>query len=537
MDRKNQVIGADGIGKGEMSRTGGCCARWFRRGALLLLVAIGLYSTLHAQFTKMQLPRAPHFYNINDRSWDFLATMEWSDSLTGYVFEYNGTFYKTVNGGDTWARDSLPVPAGWLVYRGFQVQHCDFATKDFGVVTLGFSKFPRADSVMVITTDGGESWTIRNIEVPYVRGRTSTNVIPERNGAIIYCGGGLVKNTEGRNKGLEYMARSTDLGRSWDIFSRDTLKGEWPWGDYALTTDWLYADSLRTYRFTFQDGPDYYDAYVKATADGGRNWQILNAEDAAHPLHIIAVGGRKHMAIHRMNDTGLVVVMGPSKSVSTSPVGQVTKDIRYQDTTLGWLRVEAGRKGQLMFDMAYIDGWLYYWTLGGISPPGWKDTLWVSHVAGEGKLFGFEIPTNGEFGLFQGQCELHTPTANRIFCWSRFGGVWRFDASLVGIDDNGLPPQPTKTSTGYYPQPLFRDTQSLVRINIGGAANKSASLAIYDLLGRQILNRSLAPSSFRDGILEIPSSLLDRSALKNGIYLTEITIDGLVHSFNKLIIQ
>jgi|GEM_PF-4788511 len=486
-----------------------CNGRWIAAMCFLLLAFAD--RTLLAQWVEMDLPRAPHFRQVSG-AWENLGPLAWADSLTGYVFERNGVFYKTTDGGDSWHRDSLDVE-GMRTGRGFNVLQCDFPTPQFGVVTFGGGDaYLRSDSIMFVTTDGGRQWIRRSIDAPNLFRQTGTRLIPLRNGNLIFCYGRILFSPDSPYAIVdEVMSRSTDLGESWEVFSADTLdfRVDWAW-----TWNWIYVDSLHAYRFTLETMTENPISYVKATSDGGRSWEILSYPHH-HPLSAAKVASRFPLNIKRVNDTGLVVAMGWTSSPYSRSFGMVTRDARYHDIDEGWIRVDADPRpfAEQIVDMSYIDGRLFYLSYRLNN----QDTLWVTNLAGSGVRYPFQIPV--KLVVLTRYTELLTPTPERIFLWMH-RGVWRLDWRLVELRE---PPPAPSQGIELYPHPMDLRSHAGLTIRAGaGRANAAARLSVRDLLGRELLS---TPVVFRDGLAHVPARHFLSSRAAPGLHTLALSFD------------
>ncbi len=494
------------------------------RHPLTILIFVFLFNpiSLFAQWIKMDLPRPEALQD------DWLATMEWADSLSGFVFERSGIYYKTTDGGETWKLDSLDLPSVVLYPDSYlEVATCDFATPDLGIVTISPNWGEYVDTILCVTTDGGDTWSAKNIQNLATYWQPS-RVFPEENGSLVKFYGRFFYPVPGSGEKKIYgetMYRSYDLGDSWQLVSVDTFDNQ---KDIGFAHSFLYVDSLRSYRFSFLEGPEVYHSSAKMTTDGGKTWVKLgypNLND--HPLQEGKIGGRRHQNIHRVNDTGLVVVMSYLKSGRHS-FGMATMDVTQQDTTVGWYRFDAerGPYGDYVVDMSYIDGWAYYLTTRGMD----HDTLWVRHLAGNGKLHGFKAP---RIEVDWGYQALYTPTNDRVFLLTRYD-CWRFDRSVVSTGE--LPRAVPQSDFNIFPQPVEKARHGTLTIHSDAQVKGDITIQAYNLLGREVGSFHLAATEWRNGVAHIPTrKLLGRGAV-TGVYLIVFTSDNALLSVKSLLV-
>lgn len=233
-----------------------------------------------------------------------------------------GVLLKTANGGDTWTRLGQGTPAAEQYYWDIAAFNASHAT---AVGNAG---------VVYRTTDGGASWT-------GVGSDTSENLLSVyfANGAIgwIAGGGGTVLKTI--NGGLSWLPLSTPSGTNglFDIFSHDGTR-VWVGGDVGrllksanggLGLTAVNLDTFSTYRaIEFVSNSVGWAAgggAIKYTADGGLSWTNessgINAiiRDIACPDSSVCYAVGDDGLILRRGETGEAEGTEPTESRRISP--------------------------------------------------------------------------------------------------------------------------------------------------------------------------------------------------------------------------
>ena len=509
-------------GKGRYSRT-------LARAVIALVAVLATFITneSRAQWNEIELPRPDYFYNTIEKSWDQIGPMEWVDSVTAYVFEKNVVYYKTEDGGESWKLDSLDLVGYGVDGRYLYVGRCDFVTREFGIVSLTTSYIPYAhdpyvDSVICITTNAGHTWKVVELTPEGLWKAVGTNIVPLENGNILFFHGRMLFDGDNPPYDLvqeEVLSRSTDRGDSWSVYSSDTLIVN---KDVAKTAEWLYVDSLHCYRFTWDGIGDFFTSYAKETTDGGRSWRFLKYPEVDdHPLSQSEIGGRWHANIHHVNDTGLVVVMG--HAIHGYPgFGMVTTDVTKHGQKEGWLRVDADMRPfeEGVVDVSYIDGWHYYLTSRGKG----RDSIWVNHVTGSNRKQGFTTPNyNAEYNEV---ARLFTPTKERVFLWTRFNGIWKFDWSVVSVESvESRAGSPTVERLVVYPNPYDGNGGTMLNVVLGDWRElDGVRLRLLNVLGETVFESRYEPHPARRTLK------LNLQGVPEGIYFLLLQSSGTCRS-------
>ena len=507
-------------------------AQTFRmeRAAIRIITLMALFSTLSTvqlfgQWQEIVLPRPQYLYDDIRKSWKPLGPMEWADSLQGYVFEQNGLFYKTKDGGVSWEKDSLVLDSVSIGLRNLGVYRCDFATPEFGVVTMSIGDASiHSDSAYAVTTDGGKTWQGRTIRVKGKTPVTGTKMYPTSSGTLIFCCG--VSNYSGNDSvGYVYeeiMMESTNTGAEWQVLTSDTLN--FLKEDRAFTWEWLRVDSVTTYRFTFSEELDFYDGYVKVTTDAGRSWEVMKAPVwTGHPF--LQVGRHKLLSIKRVNDTGLVVCTGFSKDGRVG-TAMVARDVRYHYDTNGWWKIpqSSERWSDIVVDACYMSGHLYYLT----STYGTYDSLHVVDIVNSCDRASYETPVKMEYHKPELSL-LYTPSPGRLYLWTRWG-VWRHYVTSTGMGH--------RVDTGWgenvkiYPNPVSLSANKRVYVKMEESSGTVEVVEMIDMQGR-VVDKWIAGASSE--FLNIRLSDLMGGASKYGVYFLKVISMGEV-SIGKIMI-
>ncbi len=479
---------------------------------VLSMLSLIILPKATAQWEEIELPRPQYLYDNLGGSWAFLGPMEWVDEEVGYVFERNGVYYKTTNGGVEWIKDTIEVEGLGMGLGYLPITECDFATRDFGVVALvaTASNFIHFDSAIVVTTDGGKTWQRNEIMIPGRVKRTGTTIRALENGGIVHgCGRVLAKDTvTQRNIYEEIVCYSSDLGLTWDVLATDTLVSN---DDRAKTTEWLFVDSMTVYRFTYEGIGDFYISYVKATYDGGKSWDILQHPIAPdHPLASSKVGNRLHLNIDMMNDTSLVVVMG-SMLNGTPGFGMVTRERSKHALSEGWVRVDAsGMAGpEVIVDMGLWDGKLFYLTSKYFD----QDSLVVVELSNPERRVAVATPRVLNH-LYSGLTRLHIPRADMAYLWTR-QAIWKYNHSTSGVGDPALPaleggmvPYPNPNNINLHRGVTF-ETEDLLGKN-------EVFITITDIYGRQIASERVSVNA---GAMFIANENFAKWESSPGVYI------------------
>ncbi|MCB2204272.1 T9SS type A sorting domain-containing protein [bacterium] len=438
----------------------------------IVCVAIGICVPLtsSAQWTEVDLPRPD--YLATPPAIPNLGPFEWADSLNGFVFEMNGSFYRTQDGGESWLRDSLNMAGYDSVRHHFTVRTCDFANASFGVVTIARSYADR-DSLLFITTDGGSSWERRPLSVPDRYKMIAEQLLPLDNGNLIHFLSIHAPDSLGDySVRLDLMRLSTDRGKNWSVFSIDTVDRR---VSFLPTRFWIRVDSLHYYKIEYGfETVSEHVGFTSYSADGGQTWIMLkHPYPSNHPLYVGRISGSAgHVA--RVNDTGIVVSFGGRTLV--------TRDVKRHYADWGWIRSEdvfPETPGYYVTDMSYIDGWLLCFRKSPYNSDA-SDTVWIANMQGNRKQHGFPAPKKN-----LNEPRLHTPAATRIFLKDG-AHIWRFDRDVVTVQRFEIP---AEIGPGFeiYPNPLMlRNTSRTLHVDFSrdGTGSDFGTVRIHDLRGR-----------------------------------------------------
>ncbi|HOJ05073.1 MAG TPA: hypothetical protein PK916_13825, partial [Bacteroidota bacterium] len=213
--------------------------KWnFRVCGLLVSVLLCLVARPgEAQWREVALPSAGGYTPKH---------MAWADSLRGFIFAFeNGNYWRTVDGGETWQPDTLPVTQDSVLQRGrFACGAVEFADREFGAAVISRNRL--IDSLVYCTTDGGATWVCNTIK------RNMQRRFILDTGPLTRVGGGgmlyhLYNRIHDDGVVVKELLRSTDCGVTWHVFATDSLSMDLLGGDYGFEWYYVTLDSLTHY--------------------------------------------------------------------------------------------------------------------------------------------------------------------------------------------------------------------------------------------------------------------------------------------------
>ncbi len=460
----------------------------------LLLMAGGV---CNAQWTEVSLPRP--------ETTTPLVALEWPDSATGFVFDLHGRYYKTMDGGETWKVCFFPS----LATGDFTLRYTDFRTRDFGIASFEHRDRKGLDSLIYVTTDGGEHWDLRGTQLvnPVYGGAYNdyysvVRLLPS-SGMFQYYATQL---SDDPIVGAEVVEYSSDLGNNWRRISADTLKPE----DLVTASGFVLVDSLHQYKFYNWRHEEGTDAWVKMTTDGGRSWSRIT--DPSHPLAAQYFRGFGFKRIHMVNDTGIAITVAPQSDFPPGRnYGLITTDIRNRDSRAGWAAFALPWFGSATIDVAYREGILYAMTSSS-APYGYTDSTWI--MEGAAAASAIRSPA-----YFQ---NVAAPSKNVLWALSEHNynlpnKLYRLQKKILSARE---PAQPDAGSAlVVYPNPVSLNAANSVGVSFGlRQAVRRVAIRVYDLLGRLLLSRSLedlAPGAYTERlplsdalVRTVPSSVI-----------------------------
>ncbi len=472
-----------------------------------LFISIAFNSSSIAQWSEVPLPRTDTLAP--------LVAVEWPDSTTGYVFDVRGYYYKTIDAGLSWQRDSLrPIPQNDISirpYKGLTIRYVDFVTPEFGIVSLEHDPPQGLDSVLYITNDGGMSWIKKEITLKdprkigsYTNYYSVVRPLTKTQWFLFYPRLLTV------GVGGESVYYSKDQGDRWDEISTDTLGIN----DYVSAKSFILIDSLHQYKFYHWHNVDGDNSWVKMTTDGGKTW--IRIQDPAHPLAEQYYRGLAFEKIHTVSDTGIAITMVADNDFPPGRhYGIVTKDIRYRDTKQGWTSFTLPWLGAATLDILHQDGITYAITRSS-GPVEYNDSTWVVSTS-TGSIKGIRSP----LPLWD------IVASSKDVLWAPSDGgqkLFRFDRKLVSVRHPQV--HPTEGSLHIYPNPIHFDSNGTLTIDFEFTQHSDYTrISLHDLLGRKLLDlsdndinpgkysKTISLSSLREKI--IPSGVIVTLSMNN----------------------
>ena len=241
------------------------------------------------------------------------------------------------------AQGWTPQSSGWI----YQLSSVDFIDANVGWAT-GFRNFP-LNSVVLHTTDGGETWTFQLSDYPLAL--VSVKFVDLNTGWVVGGAGTILHTTNGGESWSEQTS-----GTTWGLVSADFVDANTGWvvGDrenILHTTDggatWTFQRDICCQSIVSVDFINAYEGFatgsnqILRTTDGGMTWvNTYNQGDDLYSVHLTdafvgtAVGfdGSLYQAIiYRTTDGGLNWTLQPSPSDA-----MWFADVAFADPNRGW---------------------------------------------------------------------------------------------------------------------------------------------------------------------------------------------------------
>ncbi len=249
--------------------------------------------------------------------WD----VDFIDNLKGWAVGYNGTILYTNDGGKKWVTQNSRTSSRLL--------DVTFLDSQIGWIAGWYN------SVFLRTTDGGQHWikdTIGNIER-----LSNLTIVDERNGLAVFDLGKVISSNDG--------------GSSWTVLSETPT--ELIWGMSFLNEE--YGLIVSTSYETFDGRTNTYDK-VFETSNAGQNWSLIYR----------SIGGTMVSGKVFFNDRTSIFVVGDLYIQRSSDGG------------LSWTK-QYGNSHSRLRDAAFVSsdvGWavgnnglILHTTNGGVAPP------------------------------------------------------------------------------------------------------------------------------------------------------------------------
>ena len=182
----------------------------------------------------------------NSFSQQFYHSMDFVDSVTGFLGQDVGRILKTTDGGVNWEPAVIDSPsfAMWPIFT------IKFLTRTYGYASGGLFDIT---GLIWKTTDGGNFWTHQRVAGEPVFG------IHDLDSMNIVCIGGDLDYGAG-------LIRSSDAGASWEY----TYLGIWGQGtavDFRIPTEgWAPLGFARTYMYSLDSGRTWTAIYTPDTS-------------------------------------------------------------------------------------------------------------------------------------------------------------------------------------------------------------------------------------------------------------------------------
>jgi len=169
----------------------------------------------------------------------------------------NNTFWRTLNGGQTWENLSDSLPAGITAICGMAVvdQRLLFATgRYFG------------DAYLLRSIDTGRTWAYTDMK-PQANQLIDVHFIDSLNGFLT---GKSANASEGA-----IVLRTVDGGNSWTTAAVSNRPGDQGWK--------FFKRSSTDYYVSLENGLEVPNAYLRSY-DAGQSWQLINIDGFALPM-------------------------------------------------------------------------------------------------------------------------------------------------------------------------------------------------------------------------------------------------------------
>ena len=225
----------------------------------------------------------------------YLASIFFTDTKTGYIFDGSGNFNKTIDGGITWTKQSVGLR--------ISVSAVSFTDNNNGWV-VGNS------GTVIKTDDGGKTWKslIKGNPISY----SSLHFV---NSQIGYKVGGL-----------GYVAKTTDGGNNW---------AEQKSNDEGYISDVQFIDA--NIGWASSNG----SSAILKTVDGGTTWEKKDLKPLKYPQAIFFVDDKNGIVvgdknlISRTSDGGNTWTL-PKHTWDTTWKYAELQDVRFADNQNGW---------------------------------------------------------------------------------------------------------------------------------------------------------------------------------------------------------
>lgn len=322
-------------------------------------------------------------------SWELITSInlggsaknvQFYDENNGWISTYQGTIYRTNDGGQTWSTSTIPV--------GLFINDMQFINSTIGFVATSGGLFKSSDS--------GQTWSLTNFGT---NGVASVFFIDEMNGHI--C----------RGTGMNYY--TSDGGNTWTNVSNDQ--------DFALSF----------YGLTFVDALTGWSVgeigTIRRTNDGGNSWQIQSNPITTALFAIDFNTSTNGWVVGANGKIAATVTGGATWSSQTSGTTEALFDVDFVSVTTG---IVVGANGKIIRTTNGGSTWSNI-------PSGSVNNLRSVHfaTASEGYIVGFANTilktTNGG--------TTWTSISNPAFATTNFLGVYFIDASTgIAVGSNGM---------------------------------------------------------------------------------------------------
>jgi len=211
---------------------------------VLLFSILFSIQILHAQdFDWQALPNSP----VPDATSQRFEDIYFTNANTGYIAQYTGKIYKTINGGNSWTLNNTSNDFPFANYRclGF------FDSQNGILGTLRFN------SPLFRTTNGGTNWIQTGIPEPRPYGICGISIVNSDVGFAV-----------GRYSAPAHFIKTTNKGATWTSMQMDTSLVKTLVDCHFWTPDsGIVVGGYST--TSYQNG----NAVVLITNDGGLTWQ------------------------------------------------------------------------------------------------------------------------------------------------------------------------------------------------------------------------------------------------------------------------
>ena len=359
------------------------------------------------------------FYISSLNSIDFV-----SDSI-GYCVGKSLYLLKTTNGGESWKYLSMPISSS-----NFNINFVHFKTEYFGYV----AGYADNKGLILITTDGGNSWTGWVSENPIIKAyfeNPSIGWIVETNGNVLYT-------TDGAKNWTELLQKCSNLfflneKYSWAISNRNNiLYSKTGWHNYVTQTKSASHEKLND--IAIGDSSNIFvcgNKEILGTKDGGKSWNVLLVDSSAE---FSAIKLKNNNEIWTVSGGNITYSLDDGKSWSEIKLDTYLDDIFFLNSSTGYAvggNLTAGR----IFETT--DGGNTWSSLDSLN--GHSSTNYINNIVFANDSIGWMTTTGGIFKIEEGGNNWKNVKSGDYTALAAFNNsVWAsYDNQIVFSNNSG----------------------------------------------------------------------------------------------------